>query len=354
MQSTDAPFRELMAFGLACMLAACSSSNDSKSTNDGGKTTGSAGSCSGKTGKPGSSTLTLAEPDAPDAGIRSALVHVPPSYDATKPTMLVLNLHGLLEPAALQESVSHMSDTADADPDGFIVVYPVGLKGGVGVSWDAGSCCGNPYDDVAFIRDLVKKLEAEYCVDPKRVFVTGLSNGAMMSYRLGCEASDVFAAIAPVAGAVEVPDCKPGRPVPVLAFHGTGDTIVPFNGGTDGLYHVLKFPPVSYSIDLFRSLDGCPASPAPDGSALLATPNASTPDGGPSDTIFEGSTSIYAKGDAACHRWSGCSAGSEVELCTIVDGGHAWPGGGPLVGKTSHDIDATQTIIDFFKRHPMP
>ncbi|HVW29111.1 MAG TPA: PHB depolymerase family esterase [Polyangiaceae bacterium] len=334
------------------LLVACS--NDAvKRTSDGGTLQAEAGPlCSGKQGATGATTITVPEPGAPDGGLRTALVHVPASYDPTKPAMLVLNFHGLLEPNTLQESVSHMSDTADQR--NFIVVYPAGLAVGVGLSWNAGTCCGNSTDDMTFIRDLVKKLEDDYCIDPKRVFATGLSNGAMMAYRLGCEASDVFAAVAPVAGAVLVDPCSPTRPVPLLAFHGTGDTIVPFNGGTDGLYHVLQFPPVSYSINLWRSVDGCPDAPATTAQSSMPMPDESTPDGGPNPSLFAGSQVTYQKGDVACHTWSGCKQGSEVELCTVIDGGHAWPGGAPLVGKTTMDIDATSAIIDFFDEHAMP
>jgi polyhydroxybutyrate depolymerase len=129
--------------------------------------------------------------------------------------------------------------------------------------------------------------------------------------------------------------------VPILAFHGSADPIVPFNGGTDGLYHVLKFPPLSYSIDLWRSLDVCPGATAPTAAGKAEMPNDSTFDGGPNPSIFEGSTSVYKQGDAECGSWTGCKDGSEVELCAIV-------------GKTSTDIDASRTIIDFFEKHPMP
>lgn len=349
--STSRTLDTVLLTTLAVSLGACSTSASDTKQTDAGSTLGGP-VCSTKKGTAGTSTLTVAEPGAPDGGLRSAIVHVPASYDGTKPAMLVLNFHGLLEPNSLQEQVSHMSQTSDER--GFIVAYPAGLAVGVGLSWNAGGCCGNPSDDVGFIRDLVKALESTYCIDPKRVFATGLSNGAMMSYRLACEASDVFAAVAPVAGAVVVKPCAPARPVPILAFHGTGDTIVPFNGGTDGLYHVLNFPPVSYSIDLWRSLDSCPSSPVPIDGSAAPMPRDSTPDGGPSAALFEGSTLASEKGDSACHVWSGCRDGSEVELCTIVNGGHAWPGGAPLVGKTSTDIDASSTIIDFFDKHPMP
>lgn len=345
----------LSMVGLGSLLlcaAGCSSEEKSTATSDASVVgAGGAKACGGNADA-GEFTTTLIEPTAPDGGARTAIVHVPPSYDSNKPTMLVLNLHGLLEPAGLQESVSHMSKTADER--GFIVVYPQGIKTGLGVSWNAGGCCGNTQDDMGFIRDLVKKLENDYCIDPKRVYATGLSNGAMMSYRLGCEAADVFAAVAPVAGAVEVDPCSPSRPVPVLAIHGTGDTIVPFNGGKDGIVHILTFPPVSYSIDLWKHLDGCPNSPAVDSSAMQPDSGESTFDGGPSPGLFAGATLVSSKGDASCHSWSGCQDGSEVELCTVVGGGHSWPGGPPLVGKSSTDIDATTTVIDFFEKHPMP
>ncbi|HEX4341208.1 MAG TPA: PHB depolymerase family esterase [Polyangiaceae bacterium] len=346
-----------LVLGLVPLVAACS--NDTLHSlpeviTDAGVEAShdAAPSCHGKLGVPGDSVTAVMEPGAPDGGLRSSLVHVPTSYDPATPAMLVLNFHGLLEPASLQASVSHMSDTADQR--GFIVAYPEGLSVGVGLSWNAGTCCGNSTDDVGFIRDLVKKLEDDYCIDPKRVFATGLSNGAMLSYRLGCEAADVFAAVAPVAGAVVLNPCTPSRPVPILAIHGTGDTIVPFNGGTDGIYHVLDFPPVSYSIELWRHLDECPSSPAPEAGATVPMPDESSFDGGPNADLFTGSTLVSQKGDSACHSWTGCKQGSEVELCTVVDGGHSWPGGPPLVGKSSMDIDATTTVIDFFEKHPMP
>jgi len=308
--------------------------------------------CTAQTGVSGTSTITVPEPGVPDGGLRESILHIPASYDGTKPTMLVLNFHGLLETNTLQQSISHMSDTSDAR--GFIVAYPQGLKVGLGVSWNAGACCANSTDDMGFVRDLVKLLESKYCIDPKRVFATGLSNGAMLSYRLACEASDMFAAVAPVAGAVQVQPCEPPRPVPILAFHGTNDTVVPFNGGKDGIVHVLKFPPVAYSIDLWKHIDGCTDSPAPDDASTMQMPADSTPDGGPNASLFAGSTVVSQKGDATCHAWTGCKGGTEVELCTIVNGGHNWPGGSLTLGHVSTDIDASNVIIDFFDKHPMP
>lgn len=117
---------------------------------------------------------------------------------------------------------------------------------------------------------------------------------------------------------------------------------------------MLNFPPVSYSIDLWKSIDGCPNSPTPGDASAAPMPADSTPDGGPNEALFAGSTVVSQKGDATCHAWTGCKAGTEVELCTIVNGDHNWPGGSLPVGKVSTDIDASSAIIDFFDAHPMP
>jgi poly(3-hydroxybutyrate) depolymerase len=82
--------------------------------------------------------------------------------------------------------------------------------------------------------------------------------------------------------------------------------------------------------------------------------NDSTPDGGPNESLFAGSTLVSKRGDSTCHGWTWCKGGSEVDLSAMVNGGLNWPGGLPLGGKVSTDIDATATIIDFFERHPMP
>src|SRR5713226_6114518 len=102
-------------------------------------------------------------------------------------------------------------------------------------TWNSGNCCGyamqNNVDDVAFLRALIDKLEHDYSVFFKRIFVTGISNGGMMSYRIGCELADKIAAIAPVEGAQNI-DCRPSGPVSVIVFHGSADRLVPFNGGS--------------------------------------------------------------------------------------------------------------------------
>jgi poly(hydroxyalkanoate) depolymerase family esterase len=144
---------------------------------------------------------------------RTYLIHPPKGYDAKTPLPLVLVLHGAVQGAANAESMSGMS--AKADKEDFLVAYPTGTsRFGLAPTWNAGACCGyamtNKVDDVGFLRALIDRLEHDYTVDPKRIFVTGISNGGMMSYRLACELADRIAAIAPVEGAQDI-ECRPSR-----------------------------------------------------------------------------------------------------------------------------------------------
>jgi len=235
------------------------------------------------------------------------------------PAPLVLNLHGLVENVKLHEWYTAMDEAAGAR--GMIVVYPQGL----GNSWNAGpACCGRArdegVDDVRFLRDLVREMEGELCVDRARVYATGLSNGAIMSYRLACDASDLFAAIAPVAGVEAAPKCQPKRPVPVLAFHGTSDLLVRWEGGWFG----LESPQAS--VARWSQRDRCQGPPA---------------------------QTVYARGDVRCDAAPSCAA--DVVLCRIDGGGHTWPGAFStyFLGRTSSDVDASATMLDFFLDHPL-
>ena len=273
--------------------------------------------CTGKLAQPADATWTVLS-----SGMsRTANVHVPPNYDPTKPTPVVLNFHGFTSNAAQEALLSNMS--AKADAEGFVVVYPEGLDS----SWNAGACCGlsaqNGVADVQFVSDLIDSLEVQLCVDAKRVFATGMSNGAFLSHRLGCELSDRVAAIAPVAGVLGVPQCNPKRPVPVMHFHGTADPLVPYDGSA-----TLGFPAVSDTFAGWASRDGCTGDPA----------------------------KTYDNGDAHCATYASCNAGATVTLCTIDNGGHTWPGGLPVpsLGYTTTDISATDAMWTFFTEHPLP
>ncbi|HMI87648.1 MAG TPA: PHB depolymerase family esterase [Polyangiaceae bacterium] len=247
------------------------------------------------------------------------VVHLPPSYDGTKRTPLVLNWHGLTSNAAQQQVFSAFD--AVADEEGLIVVYPNSPD----ASWNAGTCCASATmrDDVGFARALVAEISGKACVDAKRIYSTGMSNGAFMSFRLGCEAADLFAAVAPVAGKIGVADCRPARSVPLLAIHGTADTLVPY--ATGGLSADMMTVPETAK--KWADLDAC----------------------------TEGPNTILERGNARCESWTGCKDGATVTLCTVEGGGHCWPGQSFCpYGTSTVDIDASREIAAFFRGFKLP
>lgn len=285
--------------------------------------------CEGMAAARGDVTLTI-----PYRGLlRTALVHIPPGYEPANRTPLVLNFHGFSSDAFQQAVYTRMNPAVDRR--GAIAVHPYGI----GTSWNAGQCCGTAWldgvDDVGFVGALLDRLESQYCVDTRRVWATGMSNGGFLAHRLACEMSDRIAAIASVTGVLGVPPaaCNPPRAVPVMQIHGTEDPLVPYRGGNPVLRTMLTgeldFRSVADTVLHWRTHDMCP----------------------------ERSTIIFRQGDATCERWGVCNEGSEVILCTIGGGGHTWPGATipvPLLGRTSRDLDATNTVLDFFFAHPMP
>lgn len=228
-----------------------------------------------------------------DGRARSYELHVPSSYDGATPFPLVLNFHGFTSNGPQQRLFSQMDATADANA--FIVAYPNGLDN----SWNAGICCGqssvDDVDDVGFTRAVLDDLGARGCIDLSRVYATGMSNGGFMSHRLACEASDIIAAIGPVAGVlgIDPADCNPERPVPVIHFHGTADSLVRFEGG--GL---TDAPSVLDTVDQWAARNGCTDAP----------------------------TQTFADDMVTCEASSTCDGGASVTLCRIADGGHCWPG----------------------------
>jgi polyhydroxybutyrate depolymerase len=254
--------------------------------------------------------------------LRSVAVHVPPSYDPTIGMPLVLDIHGFTSDAVQEQLLSGMP--AKADAEGFVTMQPFGL--GVPRSFNAGVCCGvaaaTHVDDVAFISKLIDKASEELCIDPARIYVTGMSNGGFLSHRLGCELSERIAAIAPVAGTLGISSCQPSRPMPVMAFNGTADSLVPYEGSPS-----LGFMSVPDAFAGWAARDGCVGSPVV----------------------------TFAQGDASCQTYDDCDGGAEVTLCTIDGGGHTWPGGIaiPPFGKTSGDISATDAMWAFFQAHSL-
>lgn len=271
--------------------------------------------CDGKPGAAGDFDRSLTS----GGRTRTYELHVPPSYDPTRPASLVVAFHGFTRDGQEMHDVTHFSEVADQK--GFVVAFPDGVSG----SWNAGVCCGiaagTGVDDVGFVADLVDSLLAEYCVDPKRVFATGFSNGGFLSHRLACELSNKIAAVASVSGVMGVQTCAPPRAVPVLQIHGTSDPVVPYNGNA-----LLGYPSVDTTIGGWVSRNGCGAK-----------------------------REVSRTGSTHCDAWDGCRDAGDVELCTVDGGDHGWPGGGSLwtdAGPPAGFVAST-TIIDFFDRHPM-
>jgi polyhydroxybutyrate depolymerase len=249
---------------------------------------------------------------------RQYLLYVPKTYDRSKPTPLVISMHGAALWPAAEMAISRWNDLADES--GFIVVYPSGTD--VPKHW------GEELD-VKFISNLIDKLEAEYNIDSNRIYADGMSNGGGMAFALSCRLSDRIAAIGAVAAAQFAPwDCFGGsRPVPTLAFHGTADRFAPYQGGSS------------------------PVAPGrlqniPDWTARVARRNQCK--GNPSETRITASVRRLV--------YTNCAENADVILFTVEGGGHTWPGGKPLpermIGRTTNEINATRVMWAFFVQHP--
>jgi polyhydroxybutyrate depolymerase len=158
---------------------------------------------------------------------RTYILHIPPQYDGSTRLPLVLNLHGFGSNARNQAAYSRLPQKADEE--GFIVVTPDGA--GTPQQWNNAQLPSG-VDDVAFIRDLLDHLEATLCIDPARIYAAGISNGAAFSSRLACNMPDRIAGIALIAATIYPIICDSESPTPVIAFHGTADRCVPYEGGT--------------------------------------------------------------------------------------------------------------------------
>ena len=269
-----------------------------------------------------------------DGRERSYILYVPASVDWSKPVPLVFVFHGGTGNAKNAIRMSGFNPVADKN--GFIVVYPNGtgrLNDDKLLTWNGGTCCGyaqeENVDDVGFVRVIVADLQSLAQIDPKRIYATGLSNGAMLSQRLACEASDLFAAVAPVAGTLNFPACSPAQPVSVIEFHGTADEHVPYEGGygPESLVNV-NFASVRDSVGFWTQFDRCGPQPQ--------------------TNSFD---------DIQHEVWMGCTGSTSVELYTILGGGHAWPGGAggwPGSDQPTQSISASQLIWEFFAAHPKP
>jgi polyhydroxybutyrate depolymerase len=258
---------------------------------------------------------------------RRYVLYVPASYDPAVPSPLVISLHGYGEWPAHQQKLSGWNNLADEF--GFLVVYPEGVDFPRRWRLYSDEQGAEPVDAV-FIRDLINTLSQEYAIDPARIYANGLSNGGGMSDLLACTLSDQIAAVGGVSGAYLYPreQCQTSRPVPVIAFHGTADEVVPYWGGPSDAFDI-DFPVVPAWAEWWAEHNLCQTASAVTG--------------------ISGSVSGIQNTD--------CSSGADIIFYTIEGGGHTWPGGEPLpawlVGETTYDIDATRVMWEFFQQHPM-
>lgn len=232
---------------------------------------------------------------------RTYVLHVPPGL--SQPAGLVINLHGAGMTGAQQAALTNYN--AVANQFGFVVAYPDGID----LSWADGRGASVPdrqgVNDVGFLAALIERLSRDFAIPPGRVFATGLSAGGFMATRLGCDRADLVTAVAPVAGTLGagVP-CAPSRPVSMLLIHGTGDTVVPYDGGPmlgrGGPSDILGAPALA---ERFRQIDGCP---------------------GPLTELNAGPVQRMAA--------AGCAGGAEVALVRINGGGHVWPADASAAG----------------------
>ncbi|WBQ03684.1 alpha/beta hydrolase family esterase [Kribbella sp. CA-293567] len=248
---------------------------------------------------------------------RTYRLHLPEKYQAGKAYPLVVVYHGRGKTGAFTEAFTDLSKL-DA-----IVAYPNGVLGEEDKqAWQGAPYAAKGVDDVKFTADLLDRLQAAYCVDTRAVHATGKSNGAGFTGILACVMADRFAAIAPVAGAFyqQGKRCRPSRPVPVLAIHGTGDTTIPYDG--DGQ---RDLPSVQTWVRDWSVRDHC--TPDPRGKQL--------------------------GDDVLVTTYKGCRA--DVVHVAVTDGGHSWPGSdaasGP--GYVTQTFEAHELIGDFFAAHKL-
>jgi polyhydroxybutyrate depolymerase len=277
---------------------------------------------------------------------RTFNIHIPSNYDKSAPLPLVIALHGKGGNGESMILLTRKGFNKLADKDGFIVVYPDGIE----LNWNDGRMDEESndrahrenIDDVGFISALIDSMIKEYNVDPGRIYATGISNGAIMSYRLACELSHKITAIAPVDGNIPnllSSECLPSRPVSVLAINNLEDPLVPFEGGEiyGSLRHIKlgKVLSVDESIEFWVNRNMCSITPV-----VTEEPDRDPRDG----------TRVTRK------QYLNNVDGTEVILYAIDGGGHTWPGGLQylpvrIIGKTCKDFDANEVIWSFFKRH---
>ncbi len=258
------------------------------------------------------------------------------------PRPLVLDFHGVAESALVQADTSQFG--ALGQQDGFVVVTPSGT--GDPVHWDTtDSETGNA--DLQFVSALLDQVEATQCIDTSRVYATGFSDGALMVSELACTMSERIAAIGAVSGLVLPEPCDAARAVPIIAFHGTADPVLYFNGGADSSELTRLLGPEEPTMP--ESVATRPAQL--DGPGEPATVRAWAVREGCSPHAIDTRVSTQVM----VRRYS-CPTGTDVRFTIVLGGGHDWPGSvvsslyETQSGMTTFQVDATQQSWEFFQQ----
>jgi polyhydroxybutyrate depolymerase len=253
--------------------------------------------------------------------LRHYLIHVPPGYDGSTKTPLVLLFHGL--GGTPQGVIDTTSMSALADKNNTILVAP--LARGRVTEWDFRTPISDPTSDLAFVRDLVKELKSDACVDSSRVYAAGFSNGSVLALALACDGTTKFAAYGAVSGPFWSDSCRQAPPASIIYFHGLKDKVVPYAGAETV---IGPLPPVNDVMASWAAHDSCPAASA-------------------TTTVSQ---------HVRHFTWNACKDGSRVNVYVVDNGGHRWPGGKPyhsgrVSGVMTQEIDASTLIWQFFEQH---
>jgi polyhydroxybutyrate depolymerase len=261
---------------------------------------------------------------------------VPSSYRPEKAAPVVFSLHGFASSPWEQQTYSRWEDYAEGA--GWLAVYPQGSS--FPLRWNTGPRARlEGVDDVRLVEDILADLSTHLMVDPARIFVNGFSNGAEMTHRIACNLSDRIAAIGAVSGmGPDGPEgCPVSRPVPVIAF----------SGEADPLAKGMRVPRWVINMVFNVSVEAEPPGPESPEAWIRAWAERNQCEFNPVETDLTENLHLLS--------FEECSAGAQVTLYRIANGGHAWPGGSsiPMLGRSSPEIDATATMGEFFLVHPM-
>ncbi|HEV2459660.1 MAG TPA: PHB depolymerase family esterase [Ktedonobacterales bacterium] len=246
-------------------------------------------------------------------------IHVPAGYEANTPMPVILVFHGYGGTAADGDARSGFTPLAERE--GFIAVYPQGLLENGKPFWASAGPVDEGIDETPFVTHVLDDVQRHYCVDARRIFATGFSNGGGMTNFLACRLAGRIAAFAPASGNYyALPGgCHPSRPVPLVVFHGTADGTVPYDGIPAYESPDWPLPSIPEYLHDWAVRDGCTAGPS----------------------VF------LSSGGVTGERWTGCGGSATVVHYRVEGGRHSLPGS---VGGTS----AQETIWDFFVAHPLP